>query len=216
MIWFGLTIWILVLGFAAGFFLKKWFPKVGWTIVAVMALLAVTIGICTAVCWEGPDNDPALEADYALLLGCGLEDRQATPELVRRCETALKWMEENPHMYLVVSGGDPTGQGLSEAAVMSAWLRNHGANGKRILLEDQANDTRENVLLSEALVRELGMETDTVLIITSEYHQTRARYLAEQNGQQVRSLSCRTPVVDHLFASVREVYSFVKAFFETV
>ena len=94
---------------------------------------------------------------------------------------------------------------------MAAWLRNHGANAKRILVEDRANDTRENLLYAKALAESHGLEADAVLIITSEYHQTRARYFAEQTGQQAMSLSCATPPMLRLFASVREVYAFVKA-----
>lgn len=215
MFWFLLTLWVLILGIAGGVLLKKRFPRLGWSLVGLMAALAIAISTGTAVCWTAPD-DPDAEADYALLLGCGLEEGQATKELIRRCETALRWMEENPGHYLVVSGGDPGGHGITEAAVMSAWLRNHGADPDRLLTEDQANDTRQNLLYSKALAHEQGLETDTVLIITSEYHQTRAKFLAEQNGQQALRLSCRTPLPDHLFAAVREVYSFVKAVVETI
>lgn len=216
MIWLILTVWVLTLGFATGFFLKKWFPKVGWTIVAVTALLMLIIGICVGICWAAPKNDPGLEPDYAILLGCGLEEGQAPEEMVRRCRKALAWMEENPKSYLVVAGGDPESHGVTEAAVMAAWLRNHGVDAKWILLEDQSVDTRENLVFSKALAEELGLETDTIMIITSEYHQTRARFLAEKNGQQALSLSCRTPLPEHLFAAVREVYAFIKAFFETL
>ena len=61
----------------------------------------------------------------------------------------------------------------------------------------------------------MQQQTDTVAIITSEYHQTRAGFLARQNGQQALHISCETPVMAHLFAAVREVYSFVKALWQT-
>ena len=167
---------------------------------------ALVFAVSAAVLWSAPDSSPELEADYALLLGCSLRNGQATPELVRRCQTALDWLEAHPHGLLVVSGGDPGHQGVTEAAVMAAWLRNHGANAKQILLEDQASDTRENLLFSKTLVEGQERETDTVLIITSEYHQTRARFLAEAGGQTALGLSCRTPLIQHLLATVREVY----------
>ena len=213
--WLLLTIVVLGTGFSAGFFVKHYYRRTGWGILAAVTVLALAVVGGAAVCWDAPANEE-LEPDYALLLGCGLEDGQATDELIRRCETALGWLEENPGGLLVVSGGDPKGQGITEAAVMAAWLRNHGADETQIVREDRANDTRQNLLYSKTLVHKLERETDTVLLITSEYHQTRARFLARQNGQQALSLSCETPFFDHLQAAVREVYSFVKAFFETL
>ena len=206
MIWLWITVTALALITALGILVKTRHPRLGWTIVGLAIAAALVFAVSAAVLWSAPDSSPELEADYALLLGCSLRNGQATPELVRRCQTALDWLEAHPHGLLVVSGGDPGHQGVTEAAVMAAWLRNHGANAKQILLEDQASDTRENLLFSKTLVEGQERETDTVLIITSEYHQTRARFLAEAGGQTALGLSCRTPLIQHLLATVREVY----------
>jgi len=210
MSWLLITVWVVALGLAAGLFLRKWKPILGWCLVAATVLLAAAVTTGTVICWDAPANED-LQEDYALVLGCALNNGQATPELVRRCQKALDWMEDHPHDYLIVSGGDPGEQGVTEAAVMAAWLRNHGANTKRILVEDQARDTRENLMYAKTLAEAQGLQTETVRIITSEYHQTRARYFAAQQGQQALSLSCQTPILSHLTASIREVYSFVKA-----
>lgn len=215
MIWLLLTLWVLVVGLAAGCLLKKRFRWLGWGVILATLLAVGLVAAGMAICWDAPENEEGLEADYGLLLGCALEHGQATDEMVRRCETALNWMQENPHRYLVASGGDPGGQGRTEAAVMAAWLRNHGAKPDRILIEDQARDTRENLRYSKTILQQMQQQTDTVAIITSEYHQTRAGFLARQNGQQALHISCETPVMAHLFAAVREVYSFVKALWQT-
>ena len=214
--WLLLTLWVLIVGLAAGFLLKKRFPRLGWAVIALVLLLAIGVTTGTAICWDAPENDATLEADYGLLLGCALENGQATDELLRRCERALAWMEENPGKYLVVSGGDPGNQGRTEAAVMAAWLRNHGADSDRILLEDQARDTRENLRYSKDLIQALDRETDTVAVITSEYHQTRARFLANETGQQTICISAQTPTPDRIQAAVREVFAFVKVFAEMI
>ena len=203
MIWLWITVTALALITVLGFLVKPRHPRLGWVVIGLAIAVALAFIASASVLWSAPDSSPEQEADYALLLGCGLRNGQATPELVRRCQTALDWMEAHPHGMLVVSGGDPTGQGVTE---MAAWLRNHGANAKRILLEDQASDTRENLAFSKALAEEQGLESDTVLIVTSEYHQTRAQFLAGAGGQTALSLSCRTPLIPHVLATVREVY----------
>ena len=83
-------------------------------------------------------------------------------------------------------------------------------------LEPEATDTRTNIRYGSVLVKGLERETDTVLILTSDYHQTRARFLAVQNGQTALGISCKTPFADHLIAAVREVYSFANEWLEIV
>lgn len=213
--WLLLSAVILAVGYGAAIWLLRCCPMVGWILLSLMAAVTILLVAGTTVCWDLPDNIHQ-EADYGLLLGCSLEDGRETPELVRRCGTALIWLENNPEGVLIVSGGDPGKQGITEAEVMLRWLTDHGADMTRIVPEEQAADTRQNLHYSKALAESMGLRTDTVAVITSEYHQTRARFLAEHQGQATVAVSCRTPWWDHLQAAVREVYSFVKAIAETL
>ncbi|MBP3588890.1 MAG: YdcF family protein [Clostridia bacterium] len=213
--WLLLTLWILIIGTTAGFLLKKKFPWVGHILLALMILYGGIITAGTVICWDAPETSVP-RPNYAVVLGCALEDGEATEELIRRCSLAKFLMDGNEKLTLIVSGGDPGGQGRTEAEVMAAWLRNHGADPDRLLIEDQASDTRENLLFSKALAEEHGLGADGIIIVTSEYHQTRAQYLAGKLGQQATGFSCKTPMPDHLFAAVREAYAFLKAIVETM
>lgn len=215
MIWICLTLGVLLAGVLLGLLLRKRFPKTGRTVLILTLLLVGAVAAAAGICWDAPDTDTA-DADYALLLGYALKDGQAQPELVRRMELALDWLEETQDIPLVVSGGDVDGDGITEAQVMVRWLEAHGADMDRIRPEPEASDTRENLLFSRRLMETEGRETDTVLILTSDYHQTRARFLALRTGQQPLGLGCETPFSDHLIAAVREVYSFLKAILETL
>lgn len=212
MIWTILTLLALALGLFCGIRLRKKHRRLSCGVLLLTALLLAAVTTGAAICWDSPAGEG--QADYGLLLGCGLDDGQATEQMVRRCTAALGWMEENPELLLVVSGGDPGGHGISEAAVMLDWLLAHGADGERLVPEDRSNDTRENLIYSKRLIHDLHHETDTVAIITSEYHQTRAAFLAHYNGQTALSVSARTPMPEHLFAAVREVYAFCSEILE--
>lgn len=215
MIWILITLGVLVVGTFLGLVLKKRFPKAGKTVfVITLALIAIVIAVA-AICWSAPDVETD-EVDYALLLGYALKDGQAQPELIRRLELALNWLQSTEEIPLVVSGGDVQGHGITEAQVMYDWLEAHGADMTRVHLEPEATDTRTNIRYGSLLMKELEREQDTVLILTSEYHQTRARFLAERNGQTACGLSCHTPFADHLTAAVREVYSFANELLEIV
>jgi len=215
MIWIMLTLGVLLVGSVLGYVLKKRFRKAGLAVFAVTWLLAAVVIVGAAVCWSAPDCE-AEDVDYALLLGYALKDGQAQPELIRRLELALDWLNRTEEIPLVVSGGDVRGHGITEAQVMYDWLQSHGADMRRVVMEPEATDTRTNIRYASVLIKSMEREFDTVLILTSEYHQTRARFLAERNGQTACGISCQTPLVAHLIAAVREVYSFANELLEIV
>ena len=215
MIWIMLTLGVLLIGSVVGFVLKKRFRKTGMAVLAVTWLLVAIVVAGSAVCWSAPDTDSE-NVDYALLLGYALKDGKAQPELIRRLELALDWLQTTEEIPLVISGGDVHGHGITEAQVMYNWLEANGADLSRVILEPEATDTKTNIRYSGLLVKGMEREYDTVLILTSEYHQTRARFLASRGGQIAYGLSCHTPFADHVIASVREVYSFANELLEIV
>ena len=178
------------------------------------ALLALLIAMGTAVFFI-PPAETELCPDYAVLLGVGLKNGQPTEELIRRMGLALEWLQQTPDTMLIVAGGDPRGQGVTEASVMNTWLLEHGADPDRLLLEDQSRTTRENLLLSRELAKKQGLDTDRILILTSDYHQTRAQFLARRIGQTATGRSCTTPFWQRLNSAVRELYAFPKAVWQT-
>ena len=182
MIWIMLTLGVLLIGSVLGFVLKKRFRKTGTTILVMTWLLAAVVILGAAVCWSAPDA-VSEDVDYALLLGYALKDGQAQPELIRRLELALDWLRSTEEIPLVVSGGDVQGHGITEAQVMYDWLEANGADMTRVILEPEATDTRTNIRYSSVLVKGMEREYDTVLILSSEYHQTRARFLASRNAR---------------------------------
>ena len=215
MIWIMLTLGVLLAGTVLGFVLKKRFRKTGIAVLSVTWLLVAVVILGAAVFWSAPDTQPE-DVDYALLLGYALKDGEAQPELIRRLELALDWLRTTEEIPLVVSGGDVQGHGITEAQVMYDWLEANGADMTRVIPEPEATDTRTNIRYSSLLIKGMEREHDTVLILTSEYHQTRARFLAARNGQTAYGLSCHTPFADHLTAAVREVYSFANELLEIV
>jgi uncharacterized SAM-binding protein YcdF (DUF218 family) len=212
MSWLLLTIVVLAVLFVLYSILKTGL-RLAFLLLALAFLLTVVSG--AAVCWTAPDTE-GVQPDYAVLLGCALENGEPREELIRRLELAKDWLDRTEGTTLMVTGGDPAGQGVTEASVMWDWLEDHGADMSRVILEDRAADTRQNLLFCRELAENLGLGTENVLILSSEYHQTRAQYLARSIGQAASGLSCDTPFFDHLEAAVREVYSFAKALLETL
>ncbi len=77
----------------------------------------------------------------------------------------------------MVSGAQGPGEEISEARCMADWLIDHGVSEERILLEDRATDTLENIEYSLALLAENGVDvTDDIAVVTADYHLRRAAH----------------------------------------
>ena len=58
---------------------------------------------------------------------------------------------------------------------MADWLMENGVPESRILLEDQADNTRENIAFSKAMLAERGVDVEgCVAVVSSDYHLYRA------------------------------------------
>ena len=84
------------------------------------------------------------------------------------------------------------GETVTEAEAMWDWLRGHGIAEERILLEDKAASTAQNLEYSFAIIRERGDEPDgNVAIVSSAYHLYRAKSMAKLMG--VRAAGVAAP-----------------------
>ena len=133
---------------------------------------------------------PEAEADYLIVLGAGVNGTVPSLSMLNRLTAARAYLEAHPGCVAVVSGGQGPGEEISEAEAMSRWLRANGVDGNRLLLEDRATTTLENLAFSFALIPPEGR--DRVAVVSSEYHLYRAEYLARCLGYTVAGVPART------------------------
>lgn len=213
----GLCFLALAAVLAAEHFLKKK-DKARWLRVTLIVLTVICIlavfGGMTYIHLQGRDDDTSENApDFVVVLGAQVQGDVPSLTLKKRLDLAAKFLKEKPDASVIVSGGQGADELHTEASVMAEYLQNAGIEGDRILLEEAATDTRENLSLSAALAEEHGIPTNRVLIITSEFHMARAKYLARQQGMEPVGLSSKTwPWVLMVNYELREVFAFVKAF----
>ncbi|MFJ7214538.1 YdcF family protein [Amycolatopsis sp. NPDC098790] len=105
-----------------------------------------------------------------IVLGCGLAGDRVTPLLAARLDRAIRlYSREAEPPLLVVSGGRGPGETVTEAAAMQEYLISRRIPADRILLEDRATTTEENLRFSAELLPE-GARPHRVLAVTSNYH----------------------------------------------
>ena len=182
-------------------------------LIAAGALIAAALVICTVIfaLIAKHADDPPDTPCTVILLGCGMKNGAPSEMMRQRCRAAYNYMEENPGVICIASGGQGDDEPVSEAAMMKDVLIEMGADPDRIVTEDKSTSTWENLVNSKALLDERGLPGEAV-IITSEYHQLRASMLAERAGIKAWSVSCRTSPLYLPSCLIREVYGVVYTF----
>ncbi len=196
---------------------RRGWPR-GWQTAAVAVGVAVaaalTAGIIAVLALGRSDWDAARRADYAVVLGAQIRGDQPSRTLRERLELARTLMEENPDVVVIVSGGQGPDEEMTEAGVMYDYLKSRGADTSRLYREDRAHNTRENLQNSAEIAASLGIDPAKPVIVTSEFHLCRAKYIAGTLGLAASGVACRTtPWYLAVNYALRELFAFVKAWF---
>ena len=147
-------------------------------VIGAAVFAVIEIPIVKAARTDAPES-----CEYLVVLGAGLHGDVPSLSLRNRLDAALDWLEAHPDCVAVVSGGQGPGETMTEGEAMQVWLEARGIDPSRIIVEDRATSTMENLEYSFELIREAGGEPDgSVAIVTSEYHLCRAKLMAEDLG----------------------------------
>ena len=131
-------------------------------------------------------------ADYIIVLGAGVNGTTPSLSLKDRLAGTYDYMTANPDCIAIVSGGQGEGEDITEAQCMYDWLVAKGISPDRILMENQATCTLENLQYSMAIIDQLPIEDPVIGLVSSEYHLHRAKRLADYVGLDVIGIAART------------------------
>ena len=151
---------------------------------------ALTLALVSLICIEsyviniGRSDLSALPADAVVVLGAGVNGTQPSLSLYTRLTVALDYLEENPDVPVVLTGGRGYGEEITEAQCMYDWLTARGVDPARLILEEQAGNTAENFAFSKELLEEQGIDPaeDSVAVVTNDFHIARSRRIAVRQG----------------------------------
>lgn len=105
-----------------------------------------------------------------------------TPGIVlrRRLVRTAELMERCPDALCIVSGGQGGNEPISEAQCMRDFLVEKGISADRIIMEDKATDTIENLKYTTKIIEERGLESYRLAFITSKFHTPRVQFLCSR------------------------------------
>lgn len=173
----------------------------GVAVACVIVLLAATISSLMIHAAATPPREGAT----VIVLGSKIHGDQPSRMMRQRLDAAADRLQADPTAHCVVTGGLGEGETYTEAYVMKKYLvEQRGVDPSRVLCEEHATDTHENLHLSMDIIREQGWSTD-VVVATHVFHQYRARHLAYAAGaDSVGGAACLSPVHLMFYYWVRE------------
>ena len=179
------TVWVLLLLLAA--LLARPERRRRWLLAALALLLVGTNSLLVnelLLAWERPPVPLGAlprHADAAVLL-TGISNVRKSPhdrvylgDGADRLTNALWLYRAGRVRRIIISGGSGAVQAVAhtEAHDLATLLRLAGVPNAHILLEDKSRNTRENALFTKQLLA-ARPELDTLVLVTSAFHQRRA------------------------------------------
>jgi uncharacterized SAM-binding protein YcdF (DUF218 family) len=146
-------------------------------------------------------------ADYLIVLGARVKGTVPSLAFASRINAAADYLKENSDTIVIASGGQGSGEDISEAESIKRELVKQGISENRIILEAQSIDTYENVNFSKRLIPE-GAKFG--LVVTNKFHLYRAVSIARDNGLEVQGLPAETPWIAVIKSYTREYLAITK------
>lgn len=159
--------------------LTRWKEKYRWALwLRRIFLVLLAMGFAffavlevRVISWSRTDDETPVSA--VIVLGAGVNGTEPSLSLRTRLEAALAYVEDKPDVPIVVSGSQGRGEDISEARCMYDWLTARGVPPERVILEEQANNTEENIRYSLELLEERQI-AGNIAVVSSGYHLCRA------------------------------------------
>ena len=177
--------------------LLKWFWSRRWgrilLTVSGLGLLALT-ALLLVLCCEITAKLRAVPEEpcpTVVVLGCQVRGSAPSLLLYYRIEAAADYLREHPEAVAVLSGGQGSGENISEAACMYNSLVGRGIDPARLYLEDRSTTTQENLRFSKELMEREGL-SGPVAVVSNDFHIFRALRMARDQGLSAQGLAARS------------------------
>lgn len=161
------------------------------TILLIVGFLVVCVtGAFVGSATSGDRKD---DLAYIVVLGAKVNGTAPSRTLRERIDAAAAYLHENPNTIAVVSGGQGSDEGISEAQCIYNGLVQRGVASERIWLEDRATSTWENLNFSLELIQDkAGSRPEEIGLVTSDFHLYRGKLFAKKCGIQAYGIPGRT------------------------
>lgn len=158
-------------------------PRLLRTAVALCLLWAASSALLflgMAACGSLPQAEQPV---ILLVPGCFVGPDGPSAMLLGRCEKALELAAVHPDLPILLSGWQGPGENQTEASAMREIFLRAGVPPERLIVDETASNTAENLQAAAALMNRLEVQ-GTVLVVSDDYHLLRILLLAARQGME--------------------------------
>lgn len=172
---------------AWGIFYKKvnQITKTGWAKWVkrgVVALVCIELLLVGFIAFYGQVDNVNYNEDAVIVLGAGIRGDRVTVPLAYRLNSAVEYHKQNPDALIVVTGGQGYQETVTEAYAMEKYLVQRGVNPEKIIKEEKATSTNENMRFTKQILDNLFEDDYSVVVITNNFHIYRGVSIAKMEG----------------------------------
>ena len=210
-VWFALGAFFLLLGFLVHNHLLEKLPKILRTLLLIAICAGILVlAVCEGFVLRGFSSRAPAGLDYLIVLGAQVREDGPSAVLKYRLDAAAQYLQENNSTVCIVTGGKGAAEPFPEGQGMKDYLVKSGIPEDRIIVEDRALNTVQNIQYSMALMSSPNAPT---AIVTNNFHVTRG--LALTRGQGLTDVYAIAAPSDPLFLPnnmLREFFGLTKDF----
>ncbi|ROR31456.1 uncharacterized SAM-binding protein YcdF (DUF218 family) [Mobilisporobacter senegalensis] len=181
--------------------------------ISIPFLVIVLFGVSIFTLTEGTiiykgNSRPNKGAGYVIVLGAQVRGSTVSRALKNRLDISYNYLKDNPDSLVIVSGGQGSGEDISEALAMKNYLVTLGLEESRILMEDKSTNTNENIAFSQNFI---DSKDESTVIVTNKFHVYRATMIARKQGMtNIEGLGAPSDDILMVHYYVREFFAVVK------
>lgn len=190
---------------------KGTWGKIVLTMITVTTICVIVLSAVFSYFMYQSSYKKTTKPTTIVVLGCRVYGTSPSLMLEERLKAAYEYLNANPELNCVVSGGKGYNEDISEAMCMYTYLVEKGIDGNRIYMEDKSTSTRENLLFSKKIIEDNHLPS-AITIITNEFHQYRAQLIADNLGMEVYAISGQTAWWLFPTYYVRELFGIIYQF----
>lgn len=175
-------------------------------VIAVTLSFFIALGSTVASSTTNADNQKTV-----IVLGCAVNGENPSLMLSYRIDSAYNYLAENPESVAILSGGQGSGESISEAQCMFNKLTEKGIDANRLYLEDKSTNTFENISFSKQIIEEENLSKD-IAIASSDFHLKRATMIAKKQDLTAKRISAPAGYFLGPTSYVRDTLGVIKEF----
>ena len=180
MVWYLIS--VVLVAFSCFGILRVWdrLPKgVVLACGSLCAIIAVSLVGTASIIMIGSTAAEMEDCNEIIVLGAQVKDTGPSVVLKYRLDAALDYLREYPKTVCIVSGAQGHNEPCTEAESMAQYLIDNGIESGRIIKEEKATNTVQNLEYSKPYC---DYKYQSVGIVTNQFHMYRSSLIAKKLG----------------------------------